>query len=106
MNPGQLKHKIDIEVEATTQNSYGEPTQIWSSFLSGIFVSIEPLSGREFFAADMVQSEITHKVKMRYISGILPKMRIKYGSRYFYIESVINVKEINKELLLMCRELM
>ena len=41
---------------------------------------------------------------IRYLSGIVPKMRVKFGSRIFDILSVINVKESNRELQLMCRE--
>ena len=41
---------------------------------------------------------------MRYLSGIVPKMRVKVGSRIFDILSIINVDERNRELQLMCRE--
>jgi len=104
MNPGRLRHKIDIEQEATTPNSYGEPTQSWSAFLSSISASIDPVSGREYFASDMTNAEVTHKIRVRYRTGIFPKMRVKFGTRYFDIVSVLNFEERNKELLLMCKE--
>ena len=44
------------------------------------------------------------RIIIRYLSGIVPKMRVKYGSRIFDILSVINVSERNRELQLMCRE--
>jgi SPP1 family predicted phage head-tail adaptor len=104
MNPGRLRHKIDIEVESTTQNTFGEQTQSWSVFLNDISASISPISGREFFSADMVNAEITHKIRIRYRTGMHPKMRVKFGTRYFDIQAVINFEERNKEILLMCKE--
>jgi len=104
MNPGRLRHKINIEQELTTQNTYGEPTQEWVPFLSGLYCSIEPIRGKEYFASDMTQAEVSHRVRMRFVSGIHPKQRIKYCNRYFDILDVINVLEKNKDLELMCRE--
>ena len=104
MNAGILKRKIDIEVESTTQNSYGEPTQSWSAFLSGIYASVEPLVGKEFFSSDIVNATVTHKIRIRYIAGVHPKMRVKYGTRIFDIVASLNYMEINKELTLMCNE--
>lgn len=106
MQAGQLKHTIDIQIALNSQDSYGAPAQEWVTFLSGIRASVEPGSGREFFAAQQVNSELTHLVKMRYRVGIKSEMRIKFGNRYFDIkESPKDVKEANRELHLMCREL-
>jgi len=66
--------------------------------------SIEPVSGREYFAEQSTQADVTHRVYTRYVSGVVPKMRVKYGSRVFDILSVINTRERNVELQLMCRE--
>ena len=53
----------------------------------------------------MVNSEITHKIKLRYVKGILPSMQVLYKTRKFQIISVINYQEKNCELQLMCKEL-
>ena len=60
---------------------------------------------REFFASDTVNSKITHRVRMRNIQGLHPKQRISYCNRTFDIINVINVNELNKDLELMCKEL-
>jgi len=66
--------------------------------------SIEPISGREYFSAQTTQADVTHRINLRYVAGVKPKMRVKYGSRIFDILSVSNVDERNRELQLMCRE--
>jgi SPP1 family predicted phage head-tail adaptor len=104
MNPGRLRHKIDIQQELTTQNTYGEPTHSWVTFLSSVPASIEPIRGREYFASDKMNAEITHRIRMRFRLGVKAKMRVKYCGRYFDIESAINVDEGNEWYELMCRE--
>ena len=105
MQAGQLRHKLDIEKELATQDNYGQPTQEWVAFLSGIWAAIEPLSGREYYAAQQAIAEISHMVRIRYKAGIKPKMRVKLGdARYFNIVSVIDIKEAHRELHLMCTE--
>jgi SPP1 family predicted phage head-tail adaptor len=103
MNPGRLRNKIDIEIQSTS-NEYGSQSETWTVFLSQVCASIDPISGKEYFSSNAVNPEVTHKVRMRYSAGINPKMRVKFGARYFYIESVINFEERNRELLLMCKE--
>jgi len=102
MRSGNLKHKIVIQTYSETQNDFGEIIKGWSDFKTA-YASITPLSAKEFFKAG-VQAEATHKVEVRYLTEIKPKMRVLYGTRVFNIESVINVREANKSLQLICTE--
>lgn len=104
INPGELRHRITIQKLNNSQNEYGEISKLWEDILN-VRAGIYPISGKEFFAAETVNSEITHKVKIRYIEGIMPNMRIKFNNRIFSIESVINFQERNIELQLLCKEL-
>lgn len=104
INPGELRHRITIQKLNNSQNEYGEVSELWEDILN-VRAGIYPISGKEFFAAETVNSEITHKVKIRYIEGIMPNMRIKFNNRIFSIESVINFQERNIELQLLCKEL-
>ncbi|MDU4979399.1 MAG: phage head closure protein [Clostridium celatum] len=104
INPGELRHRITIQKLNNSQNEYGEVSELWEDILN-VRAGIYPISGKEFFAAETVNSEISHKVKIRYIEGIMPNMRIKFNNRIFSIESVINFQERNIELQLLCKEL-
>jgi SPP1 family predicted phage head-tail adaptor len=103
MRPGKLRHGIAIERVAETQDADGSVIEAWSTYAT-VHGSIEPISGREYFAAQSTQADVTHRIGIRYLSGIVPKMRVKYGSRIYDILSVINIDERNRELQLMCRE--
>jgi SPP1 family predicted phage head-tail adaptor len=103
MRIGRLRHRIAIERVTETQDTDGTVMETWSTFAT-VQSSIEPISGREYFAAQSTQADITHRVIIRYLSDIVPKMRVKFGSRIFDILSVINDNERNREIQLMCRE--
>lgn len=105
MNPGALDRRIKILSPPTTQDTYGQQTGTWPTFAE-TWASINPLQGKEFAEARQVHAEVTHKVRIRYRSGILPSMRVQYGSRIFEILGPpINPGERNVELRLMCKEL-
>lgn len=104
INPGEFRHLIVFQKMSEEQNDYGEPIGNWVDVLTAR-AGIYPLSGKEFFAAETVNSEVTHKINMRYMSGITPDMRVKFGDRYFNIISVINFQERNVLLQLLCKEL-
>jgi SPP1 family predicted phage head-tail adaptor len=103
MKIGKLRHRITIEQVTETQDTDGSVVETWAVFAT-IQASIEPISGREYFAAQSTQADVTHRIRLRYLSGVTPKMRVNYSSRIFDILSVINVNERNRELQLMCRE--
>ncbi len=103
MQAGKLRHRIAIEAPAETQGPDGSVSQTWGTFATA-WASIEPLVGKEYFAAEREQADISHRIRMRFIGGITPRMRVSFESRIFEIESALNVSERNRELILMCRE--
>jgi SPP1 family predicted phage head-tail adaptor len=103
MMAGALRHRVAIEQVAATGDGYGGRTESWT-VLATVWAAVEPLSGREYFQAQQAQAKVTHKVTMRYRSGVTPGMRVKHGSRYFGIVSVLDTGEKNRELVLMCEE--
>lgn len=104
ISPGDLRHKIIIQKLENIQDTFGQPIESWSDIYT-VWASIDPLVGKQYFAAETITHELTHKIRMRFKTGITPDMRVQFGSRYFQIVSVINYQERNIELQLMCREL-
>lgn len=105
MQIGPLRNRITLEsrtVDRTTAG-FGEPTENWTT-LATVWASVEPLSGEEFFQAQQENAEVTHRVRLRFRSGITPKHRLKVGTRILDIVSVIDPEERGLELELLCRE--
>lgn len=103
MNAGSLRYSIKIQQKNVTRDSFGAETIAWTD-VATVWAAIEPLQGREFFNAQQVNAEVTTRIRVRYRSGVTPAMRMLLGSRVFDIQSVINLDERNRELHLMCKE--
>ncbi len=103
MRAGPMRHRITIKRPIEAQAADGSVIRTWETFTTA-WASIEPLAGREYFAAAREQADISHRIRMRFAEGITHKLRASFESRIFEIESVINVGERNRELILMCRE--
>lgn len=102
MNPGALRHLVTIQKQVETQNTYGAPEVTWSDVAEKVWCRIEPLRGREYFAAKQVNADIEARVVMRYRNDITAKMRLLHGMNEYYIDTIINVDERDRELQLMC----
>jgi len=87
-----------------SQNSYGESTGVWEPLKSDIWASKEPLLGKEFYTAVQTQSKVEVKFRTYYFDGVTNEMRIQHGSEIYDILSAINVKSLNRELLLYCKK--
>jgi SPP1 family predicted phage head-tail adaptor len=106
MRAGKLRHRLTIQEYSKADDSFGEPIKTWANISSvpTVWGSIEPISGNEFFTARQIASETTHRITIRYKEGLDNKMRFKFGSRYFYILSVLDKDEKGVEMEIMCRE--
>ena len=104
MRAGDLRHAVTIQARASeARNSFGEETFEWETHQQ-VWAAIEPLSGRELIDAHEVQAEITLRVRIRSLSGVVPDMRVLFGARILEIQAVIDLEERGHEMHLMCRE--
>ncbi len=104
MRAGRLRHRIIIqESTGTTRDIYGSEIKAWTTHKQ-VWAEINPPRSREFFATGQTQAEVVTQVRIRYLPDIDPRMRIKFGTRYLNINSIINPDERNKELIMMCNE--
>jgi len=99
----RLRHTVTIEQKSTGRDSYGQPTTTWTTFAT-VRAAVEPLRGREFFSADQFNSEVTARIRIRYLSGVTAAMRVSFESRLYNIKAIIDPEEKHDELQLMCGE--
>lgn len=103
MKIGKLRHRITIQEKVTVPDGYGGVTSTWKD-MAAVWSSVEPLKGRELYAAQQVKTELSHRVRIRYMSGIKPEMRIAFDNRTFEIEAIIDPEERHESLELLCSE--
>ena len=101
MRAGSLRHVVTIESPTKTQDSTGSIVQSWATY-DTVRAAIEPISGREFFSASQAQSSVTTRIRIRYLDGVTPKMRVSHDSDYYDIQAVLPDTTGTRELHLMC----
>ena len=105
---GRMRHRIRFERFDGTRDAYGDPLteegENWTPVVT-LWGSVDPVSGREFYAAEQSQSEVTHKIRCRYYPGLQTEMRIVCAGRIFQVISIIDWEERHESLLIMAKEL-
>jgi SPP1 family predicted phage head-tail adaptor len=101
---GQLRHRIVIVQPKLAQDSSGGWKIDDENIVATVWASVEGLIGRELFAAQQKVSEVTHKITIRWMSGLTAKMNVWFDERLFQIEAIVNPNERHKMLVLLCIE--
>lgn len=103
MRAGTLRHVVEVQTKTITQNTIGEGIETWATSYTRR-CSVEQLSGNEAMVAAQVTAGATHKVTMRHDKGLTTANRLKFKGRYFDINAINNVDEMNHEMILICKE--
>lgn len=101
---GKLRNSITIQKDTPTRDGYGAEVASWSTHASR-WAWIQPLNGSEKYVSQQIQAITTHQITIRFATGVLPKMRVLFGTRVFDIVQVLDLEEKGTELKLVCKEL-
>lgn len=104
---GKLRHRVVIQKQDESQSqSDGSIIVDWVD-VAKVWCAIDPLSARDFVAAQAEASKITTRITIRYRSDITAKMRLYHPAKdmYYNIEGVLADKDSGLEYLtLPCSE--
>ncbi|HMR01767.1 MAG TPA: phage head closure protein [Candidatus Competibacter phosphatis] len=106
MQTGRLRERLTIQQETVTRDDSGEELKSWST-LATVWGQVTPGASSERFLASAGQrvAEVTHTARIRYRTGITPKMRIVWEStRILEILSVVDPDGRNSRTVLLCSE--
>lgn len=105
MDPGKLKHRVEIQSYAETVNpDTGYRSRTWSK-VAKVWAEVAPLSGRELIAAGAQQSELSTRVTIRYRSDITTGMRLVHRGQHLDIKAILPDPDTGLEYLtLMCAQ--
>lgn len=102
MNAKSLNQKVTIQQKSVTRAANGEEIVSWVTFAT-LWARVEPIRGREFFAAAQMQGAVDYRVTLRYTPTITRDMRVLWGSIVMDISAEpINVSAANRWTELMC----
>ena len=88
MNAGILRDRVTVQQATENRNSLGESILSYSTFAE-VSASVQGVSAREFLLAGQQQVEVSHRVKMRYLTGLTPQMRLLWRGRTLEIISIL-----------------
>jgi SPP1 family predicted phage head-tail adaptor len=86
MSASKLRHRIAIQSRVNVQDPVtGEITPTWTTVagMESVPAAIEPLSARDFIAAQAAQSEIVARITIRYRDGLNASMRILHKGKIY-----------------------
>lgn len=102
---GDLRHVVTLQAVSTAQDASGQPTSSWVPVLM-TRASIRELSSRELNQSDLVTSQMTHLVSIRWTAvPLMAGMRLIYGSHTYLVQSVVDVFERHRVYELLCLEI-
>ena len=99
----RFRHRAEVQEVTETQDDFGDPVKTWAT-VSTVPAAIEPMQGSESFRSDQEIAKRPVRVLIRYRSDVTVEHRIKFGSRFFEIQSVTDPDFRGRVLELMCEE--
>jgi len=101
MRSGRLRHRLVLQSKSEARDSYGAVPITWTTE-DTVWGGIEPLTGKELFVQQQVQSEASVRIVLRSRSGIDPSWRVVNGGEVYAIDSVLDDDESAHFTTLMC----
>ena len=102
--PGTMDKRVSIQSVTQTTDGQGGYTETWATDVT-VWAYIKPMKAYERMQAQKLETPLSHKVTIRYRSGVTTKHRLLFGSRVFHIKGIINPDEANQFLELTCIEI-
>ena len=103
MRAGKLRHRLIIESPQRASDGAGGAVVTWTQVAS-IWAHVTPVSARELRSAGQRAEKLTHRITLRYRSGINATMRLVGEGRVFNIDAIINEDERDHWLVCFCVE--
>ena len=105
---GQLRSRVSIQAPGGTQDAGGQPLQTWTTVYQ-CWARIGDATARELANADLVSSQVTHSVTIRWPGAtplLSPGMRVQYvgvaGTQTYIVQAIQNPEQRNILLKLLC----
>lgn len=106
LQAGKLRHRITLQHNLQTQDPQtGAMLDGWAD-VAQLWARVEPLSVRDFIAAQAAQSLVSHRITLRYRAGLQAGMRVLHGAAVYRVLGVLPDPRSGREYLtLPCSEL-
>lgn len=101
ISAAMLLQRVTLQQRTVGVDSLGQDLTTWAD-VAQVWALVEPLRGREYFAAGQAQAPVDVRITIRWRAGLLPAMRVVYGAVAYDIAAVIDVENAHHTIELMC----
>ncbi len=102
---GQLRQRINVERKYIVgTGDRGQPLFAWQAWQSSLPAMVEELSGRKLELARQLVATATHRVTIRYLSGLDVHDRISLNGRVFNLGAILDRDLLHFSQELLCTE--
>jgi SPP1 family predicted phage head-tail adaptor len=105
MNAGSLREYLSLQRSVRAVDAYGQSIQTWATF-AFVWGKVEPLLGSGRLADQIIQTQATHRVRIRYRQDLRITDRLSWGDtpRILEIVQITDPDGRNAEHVLLCKE--
>lgn len=103
IDPGLMRRELRLKQLVPVADGAGGYTETWQE-TGVLYALVEPVSALSFRAAQQALEETTHRVTVRFRTGLKAGMRLTLGSRIFEIQTVHDPDETGRYAVLMVEE--
>ncbi len=107
MRAGSLREKITIQEQDNAPDSYGQAIKnndaLWTD-VATVWAGVNTLTGKEYLLGPRKEATATHKVFIRWLTGVTPRMRVLWGTRKLNIDYIQEDRQHARMMILMCTE--
>lgn len=93
-DPGQMRDQVTINQPATTLNTDGHPAG--TTLFATVWAEVRPIGGREALLNKQIGASVTHRIRMRYLTGLTADMTMVWDGKNLDIESIENPDGVRK----------
>lgn len=99
----QLHHKVVLYTEALTPNALGEQISGFSAG-SNVWADVRPLSSSESYRAQRLSQSTTHRVMIRWRTGVDINDRMTWRGRWLRVETATDPDGLREWLEIMATD--
>lgn len=88
MNPGLLRERVAVQKSSESTNSLGEAVLSWQT-VGTVWARVEGVSAREALQTGQQSVTITHRVRLRFFTGLTHQHRFLWRGRTLEIMSLL-----------------
>jgi SPP1 family predicted phage head-tail adaptor len=103
ISAGNLTERITLQKPTSARGGDGSETLTYAAETT-VWAELIKITGREFYAAQKMNAEVTKVFRIRYRSGMDTRWRVEYGNWTMELTFIDDSGRRDGEMILHCKE--